>query len=97
VPRALSWEDQRIHCPVIGLPQRPQPHRIEQCEIVAAKQHKHIFKNLLTDNRPLQATDNRVDVHRKISAAIVGHFSRFQMKKKNRLSDINTRERQLGY
>jgi hypothetical protein len=61
--------------------------RAGHCDMVAAKEHKRMFKNLSTDNGPWQAPDKRTDAHRKISAAIVGHCSRFQMKQHHRLSD----------
>jgi hypothetical protein len=65
--------------------------RMRQCETVVAKEHKRMFKNSSTDNGPCQATDNRADAHRKISAASVGHLCRFQMKKNNRLSENKKR------
>jgi hypothetical protein len=63
-----------------------------QYDMVAAKEHNRMFKNLSTDNGPWQATDNRADAHQKISAAIVGHFCTFQMKKNNRLSENKKRQ-----
>jgi hypothetical protein len=65
--------------------------RVRQCDMVAAKEQNHMFKNLSTDNGPWQATDNNADAHRKISAAIVEHFCRFQMKKNNRLLENKKR------